>query len=606
MAVLLLALVMLAPRPAESIHPETFLPAFNPASDDAAVSNLREQADAVGDLRWLLHQQPAPAMPTNRAALLAAKRDAIASGDAAAVARVNAVLAGEAFARAARVVDRWLGSIDPSTGLLTRSPRPEDQAWVYADTGADLFGHVAIGTRLLRPDRYPQMLRLLSAERRLQPAIPDDVAIPSGQPLGRSHAERVFGVAEYVKDGLLPLIEQVGPDPWLARATQLVDAILAEADVPTPRGLIPADSTEVNGDMLQILARLSWARDDPRYRAAADRIALSYLDVLPTTRYLPPNRWDFMENEPLDRRRFRLSDHGNEILSGLMEWHLGATLRGEPTALEAREPIRKMLERLLEKGRNPDGLWFRVLEIPSGKVDGEGLTDNYGYLLQAFLTAAVVEDTAPGGDPATAQRYQDAALQALQALPRYPYYDWQQGEMDGYADAIESALYLLNEDSVQAATDWVDTQMAVLYGFQAADGTVLGAYLDGNFIRTALLYGLARTQGAHAEPWKEGLLLGAGRDGDCLVLAASSPTNWQGKLVFDTPRHRLNLNLPVDYPRLNKWPEWFVVEPEGSYLVADSAGTVSGRYDGPALSRGVQLRLAPDVGRQLRVCPGGS
>jgi hypothetical protein len=459
---------------------------------------------------------------------------------------------------------------------------------------------------LLRPERYPVILRLLSAERRLGPAIPDDVTIPGGEPRGLSHVDRVFGVAEYVKDGLLPLIEQVGRDPWLARATQLVDAILAEADVPTPRGLIPADSTEINGDMLQVLARLSWVTDDPRYRAAADRIALSYLDVLPTTRYLPPNRWDFMENEPLDRRRFRLSDHGNEILSGLMEWHLGAALRGETTAFEAREPIRKMLDRLLEKGRNPDGLWFRVLEIPSGEVDGEGLTDNYGYLLQAFLTAAVVEDIAPGGDPATAQRYRDAAREALQALPRYPYYDWQQGEMDGYADAIESALYLLDEDNVQTATDWVDTQMAVLYGFQAADGTVLGAYLDGNFIRTALLYGLARTDGARLEPWREGLLLGAVRDGDCLVLAASSPTGWQGRLVFDTPRHRLNLRLPLDYPRLNKWPEWFVVEPEHAYDVIDSAGTASGRYDGPSLSRGLQLSLAADVERQLRVCPGRS
>jgi hypothetical protein len=287
----------------------------------------------------------------------------------------------------------------------------------------------------------------------------------------------------------------------------------------------------------------------------------------------------------------------------MLEWHLGAVLRGEPSAATAREPIRRMLDRLLEKGRNADGLWFRVLQIPSGEVDGEGLTDNYGYLLQAYLMAALAEERSGNGDPVRATRYRQAVRQAVLALPRYPYYEWQQGEMDGYADAIESALYLLHEDD-DWAEGWLDEQIAVMYGFQAADGTVLGAYLDGNFIRTALLYGFARTEGLRLEPWREDVLLGAVRDGDCVAVSVGGRTDWDGQLLFDSARHRRHLKLPVDYPRLNMWAEWFVVEPDGQYRVEDSGGQLSGQYDGePLLSRGLALRLEAGVERRLRICP---
>ena len=40
----------------------------------------------------------------------------------------------------------------------------------------------------------------------------------------------------------------------------------------------------------------------------------------------------------------------------------------------------------------------------------------------------------------------------------------------------------------------------------------------------------------------------------------------QGKLILDRPRHRDFMSMPYDYPRLNKWPEWFTA----------SAGTMKG------------------------------
>jgi len=390
------------------------------------------------------------------------------------------------------------------------------------------------------------------------------------------------------------------------RLVELTDALLAGSRVPTVRGPIAADSTEVNGNMLQVLSRLSWATGEPRFSVAAERIALTYLDLLPTTRYLPPNRWDFLNNEPLDRRRFRLSDHGNEILSGLLEWHLGETLRGAPSAAAHAGPIRRMLDRLLDKGRNEAGLWYRVVEIPSGAVEQDGLTDNWGYLLQAYLTSALVEDSSPDGDPSRVARYRQAAAAALRALPEYRYYDWQNGEMDGYADSLESALYMLSEIEAPEAAAWVDEQVAVLYGFQAADGSVMNYSLDGNFVRTALLYGFAQTQGLSLQPWRENTRVGADRAGECIVVSLYSADPWSGRLVFDAPRHRLFLNLPLDYPRLNKWPEWFVVEPGGRYQVDDLSNQTSAIHEGRALSDGLPLALEPATERSLRVCPAAT
>ena len=121
--------------------------------------------------------------------------------------------------------------------------------------------------------------------------------------------------------------------------------------------MLPADSTEVNGDALQFLARTYWATGNRKYLEAANQISRAYLqEQLPMTTYLPVNRWDFAEKEPIDRRRFRLSDHGNEILPGLLEWHFAATLAGDPEASADRVTIRRMLDRLADKGRSPDGL----------------------------------------------------------------------------------------------------------------------------------------------------------------------------------------------------------------------------------------------------------
>jgi hypothetical protein len=536
-------------------------------------------------------------------ALLAAKRAAVESGSPMSVARANGSLATEAQARAAAVVKLWLTRLDPETGLPPTSFEPLNPVFVYGDAGADFMPHFGIAVKLLSENHFSLVLDMLANEDRLTTGIPESIDLNTNRETSMNADDAIFDAAEYVKDGLLPLIGRLGPDPWLARAREVTDAIIEAANVPTrTHARIPANSTEVNGDMLQVLSRLYWATRDARYLEAADRIALTYIeDVLPKTTYLPPNQWDFMENEPIGRRRLRLSDHGNEIISGLVEWHLIGSVLQLPGVESHRHAIRRMLDRILQTGRNEDGMWLRVIEIPSGRVEQPGVTDNWGYVFQAYMTQSEIERLYPNGDSSVADRYDEAIRQALQSLPKYRGYQWQNGEMDGYADTLESLIYLLDSFPEPAAADWIDEEIHGLYKFQKPDGKVLERDLDGNFMRTALLYASWLMRGARLSPWTSMVDLGAAVDQECTVLALNAGTDWDGRIIFDTPRWRDYFNMPFDYPRLNKWPEWFAAEPDADYSVT---GLLGDRVvKGYELAAGLSVKLTSGQQGSLKVCP---
>jgi hypothetical protein len=140
-----------------------------------------------------------------------------------------------------------------------------------------------------------------------------------------------------------------------------------------------------------------------------------------------------------------------------------------------------------------------------------------------------------------------------------------------------------------------------LFGAQSDDGRVEDGYLDGNFIRTALLYSAWQSQGVRIDPWEPGTMLGAVRAGACLRLAISTGQGWQGRVVFDTPRHRLHLGLPMDYPRLNQWQEWWVAEPGRHYAVTLPDGSQR-EISGDELAGGLSMSLEPERAYQLTVC----
>jgi hypothetical protein len=169
-------------------------------------------------------------------------------------------------------------------------------------------------------------------------------------------------------------------------------------------------------------------------------------------------------------------------------------------------------------------------------------------------------------------RYRDAVRRVLQALPRYRNHVWEPrppaanlplGSFDGYADAIESAIYLVNREPVPEAMSWIDSEMQVMLGMQQQDGHIEHWYGEGNFNRTAMLYALMQSRGVRPASWEPGVRVGAVRDGDTLSLdlAMSSPR----RIVFDYARHRRVWNFDKNYVRLNEFPEWFIVDENTLY-----------------------------------------
>ncbi len=59
------------------------------------------------------------------------------------------------------------------------------------------------------------------------------------------------------------------------------------------------------------------------------------------------------------------------------------------------------------------------------------------------------------------------------------------------------------------------------------------------------------------------------------------------------------MRLPLDYPRINQFPEWFTVEAGKVYTVENVVSGEAGKYDGAALWRGLEVGLA--AGEELRM-----
>jgi hypothetical protein len=372
--------------------------------------------------------------------------------------------------------------------------------------------------------------------------------------------------------------------------------------VPTPQGPVPSAACEVNGSLLQALARLTWTDDNPRYLEMGRRIAAVYLDqVLPLTGSIPPEHWDFVENKAIENSNLHLGDHGDEIISGLIEWNRVEVQRGYPEAARHAAAIDTMLDRLLDTGRTPNGLWYDGISFPEGKVTDKTLNDNWGYLGQAYLDRA---ESLRGGsteDEQRADRYEQATREMLHGATEVDFYKWESGDMDGYADSLEGAIYLLRYLDAPEAEDWVDQQIGVFFGFQKDDGAVTDENIDGNFVRTALLYGLWQTQGTRVEPWVPSVALGAAQDGGCLQVHLHADQAWSGRLLFDAPRHAQYLGLSEDYPRLNQWPEWWTADPGRQYTVTQADGAQASA-SGEDLAAGLPLSLAADTPADLRVC----
>jgi hypothetical protein len=467
-------------------------------------------------------------------------------------ALANGIQAAEGFSRSVRYVKAWDAYADSETGLIPRNIRESKDFWNAWDAAADNYPYMVLVSSILMPDYFKdRAIQMLKQESALTPRIgklPDSYSFSKRSFLNEkidTH-QIVFGAAEFMKDGLIPLTEWLGKSPWSDRMLAMLDdlpKVTRMAKGISGKWYGNSATVEVNGDLLQVLSRMYWFTGKQAYLDWAVEIADAYLNAeqLPTV--------------ALDHLRIR--DHGCEIISGLCEVYLAAAYAMPHKRVQWKPFVHQMLNRILEVGRNEDGLFYDEVDPRTGTVIASRVADNFGYTFNAYWFISKI-DSVP--------HFREAVLKGLSVLQKkYRNHNWENGSADGYADAIEGGLNLYNREKMPSVKEWLDSEIKVMWAMQQPDGIIEGWHGDGNFARTSIMYSLWKTQGITPVGWQEGLQLGAVSTTTGLKVAVTSSRDWQGGIRFDIQRHKLQMGMPADYPRINQFPEWFTVDNLQSY-----------------------------------------
>jgi hypothetical protein len=516
----------------------------------------------------------------------------------------NGALAAEGFQRCEHFVQDWLTYADPASKLIPRNLHKDVDLWNANDCAADNYPFMVLTSFYTNQARFNGVMReMLKNERRLTSrvkSLPDDYSFSKK---GFMHDEVnmgriVFGTAEYCKDGLMPLTEWLGHSPWSERMMEMLRDLDEQIDVANELQFSVTVNTEVNGELLQVLSRVYWMTGEKRFLDWAVKIGDHFL---------------LGEGYPLKSvNNLRLRDHGCELISGLCELYATLHYADKQKKETYRAPLYKLLDHVLDHGRNEDGLFYNAINPLTGQVLDKALSDSWGYNLNGYYTVFMVDGT---------QRYKDAVVKVFGNLNKYRNYNWENGSQDGYADAIESALNLYNRIPHAGVAQWIDSEIGVMWALQDSavvrypmavnarddwkrpgSGVIEGWHGDGNFARTTIMYNLWKSKGTYVQPLNHGVTLGGEMKGDSLILSLGSPSaNWDGKLYFDKARHSEVMKMPIDWPRINQFPEWFTVDPKKKYQVSFDGGQTNRRVTGDELLKGIKIDVKAGVMKRMVV-----
>ncbi len=477
----------------------------------------------------------------------------------------NASLARPLLAHLRRWLTEELTHVDPASGLLVDT-YDASTPWSTRDTAADIYPFFSWTAYLLDPDVFTgQSRRMLDFERAnttvaATGALPYSYDTRTGMRFDRGADDLMFGAAEYAKDGLTPIFELAGRGPWSERAQEIERDSFRYGTWMTPAGTLPMNNLEVNGDHMQVLPRLAAMTGDRQYLALAERVAEQYLVL---AQYRPQN----------------LRDHSCEIIGGFALLYAVERQLGSPMAARYEPLLRDMIDYIADYGLTPEGMMHNVVHAGTrGPVPAPRgtLSDNWGQNYVAFLMYAQLAN-----QPRYAA-YVDHALRSL-ADPQFHDYPWEGTIIDGLADSMEGAIYMLAYRPVPEGQRWLDNEALVLDS-RAWPADKFGA----NAARTAVLYARTKTLGAWVRPWRDDVSWGAARTANGVVVSVRADRAWSGRVTFDRARHRDTLGFAEDYPRMNYLPEYFIADSASRYRVTTSGGhteTVMGSalLDGYAL-----------------------
>lgn len=508
------------------------------------------------------------------------------------IANENAKIYEQVSGKVKKVLHAVLREADPKTALIPNffplknkvlSKREKRNQNVYSPhhSGADLYPFLVLGAYFtdesLVDGKMMEMLRSEVKHSNFWRQLPIDYDLKKekrGKPT-------LFGAAEYAKDGLISITERLGRNAWYFRMHDMMIDLMVRGHVKTKFGDIPSEDTELNGDVLQVLPRLYWMTGDPRFLEWNRRISDAYIyEILPGNFGLPSEKWNFGRHQ--GSSRIKLRDHGNETIVGLaMAFALEKMLNSERVG-DYQKALTIMFDKLIASA-NADGLLYDVISAKTLKPESDELADNWGYVYGAIYNFYLMTGE---------EKYKQAIVKVLSNLPKYVNYPWQGKHYDGIADSVEGAISLVNREANSEVNSWIDQEMLRIFKDQKADGHVDRSYLEGNFIRTSLLYMNMKSQGVSISNWTSGVGVGAVKKDAKLFLSLKTAHSAKAVVRFDYARHKKIFNLPINLVRLNETPEWFVVDENLLYEVSsviNSKVSSSRIYLGSELKNGISL-----------------
>ena len=502
----------------------------------------------------------------------------------------NGWVANEGFIRSENYMKAWLAHADPETKLVPRRLFGFDKdIWNAQDCAADNYPFLVLTSFFTDRDIYEGLMEeMLENEIRLTSRVksmPDTYSFSKHGYLHDSVSmdRIIFGTSEYMKDGLLPLTEWLGHSAWSERMITMLNDLDSYLNVATEfdnEGFGNSPTAEVNGELLQTLSRVYWMTGDKKFLDWAVEIGDHFL---------------LGDGYPLRGFKYlKLRDHGCELVAGLCELYVTLHFADKEKKAVYKEPLYGLLDYILRHGRNEDGLFYNAINPQTAEILDEMLADTWGYTLNGYYDVHLVD---------TVARYRNAVSAIFESLDRYHNFNWENNGADGYADAIEGALNLYNRLTDERAADWIDAEIQVMWSMQDSShrenaqqwkesGIIEGWYGDGNFARTTIMYNLWKSKGTYVHPWKKEVTLGAETRGDSLYIVLQSQKPWDGKLFFDQARHTIQMNLPIDWPRINQFPEWYTVVPSAKYELVEIESGISRTIGGDALLNGLATTLS--------------
>jgi len=502
-------------------------------------------------------------------------------------ARQNGSIASEGFERSKRFVEGWLPYADSTTGMIPENLNQGITTWNAHNSAADNYAFMVLTSFLLDQTLYNgKMQNILQTEKSATARIntlPDEYSFEKQYfKYEKPDTTRiVFGASEYIKDGLIPLLEYIGPSPWTDRMLKMIHDLSEIVDVIDQNMYHnPSTADEVNGELLQTLSRLYWKTGNRYFLDWAILIGDEYL---------------LTDRNPVNAEKLRLRDHGCEILGGLSELYVTLHFADKDKKQNYAQPLLELMDLILETGRNADGMFFNEINPRDRTVIDSTIVDNWGYIYDAYYSIYLIENK---------EEYRQAVINCMHTLNKnYRNFSWEGTSQDGYADAIESAINLYNREPKEDISQWIDSEIKVMWAKQQPDGIIEGWHGDGNFARTTLMYCLWKTQGATIQPWSQGVEIGGYTAIDTLYLTLYSTIDWSGKVKLDFTRHKKWLNLPIDYPRINQFPEWYAVMDEIMYQVHFYPGNKIRIYQGSSLREGLAINLKKNETMYLKILP---